>query len=152
MKRYSASSYAVRVQRINETPGSMAVDSPESASAFWRETIVSQPWFDGEREQCVSVLLNTRYRALGHNLVSVGSVNEALIHPREVFRAAVAMGAYAVIVLHNHPSGDPSPSQADRAITKRLAEAGNILQIRLLDHVIVGGGRYFSFKEAGVLA
>jgi DNA repair protein RadC len=152
MKRYQASSYAVRIQRINETPGSMSVDSPEGALAFWDEVIAAQPWFDPEREQCVSIMLNARLRAMCHFLVSAGSVNETIVHPREVYRAAVAMGAYAVVFMHNHPSGDPSPSAADQVITRKLKEAGDILQIRLVDHVIVGAGQtYFSFREAGVL-
>jgi len=83
-------------------------------------------------------------------------VNESIAHPRDVFRPAMLASAYAVIVVHNHPSGDPSPSQSDHSLTRRLAEAAELLQIKLLDHVIIGApaeGRppYFSFKEAGVL-
>ena len=86
----------------------------------------------------------------------MGSLNEALAHPREIFRAAILAGAYALILMHNHPSGDPSPSDADRRLTKNIREAASILQINLLDHVIVGSpgmGRpaYFSFREVGIL-
>ena len=88
--------------------------------------------------------------------VSLGSVNESIAHPRDVFRPALIYSAYAVVVVHNHPSGDPSPSQADHGLTRRLREAAELLQIKLLDHVIIGApgeGRlpYFSFKEVGVL-
>jgi DNA repair protein RadC len=88
--------------------------------------------------------------------VSLGSVNESIAHPRDVFRPAIIHSAYAVIVAHNHPSGDPSPSQADHSLTRRLREVAELLQIKLLDHVIIGApaeGRapYFSFKEMGVL-
>ncbi|MDQ6626394.1 MAG: DNA repair protein RadC [Verrucomicrobiota bacterium] len=108
------------------------------------------------KESLRVILLDTRYHLLRIQEVSLGSVNESIAHPRDVFRPAVISSAYAVVVVHNHPSGDPSPSQADHSLTRRLAEAAELLQIKLLDHIIVGApaeGRlpYFSFKEAGVL-
>jgi len=83
--------------------------------------------------------------------VSEGSLNQSIVHPREVFAPAVRESAAAVIFVHNHPSGDPSPSREDREITRRLKEAGELLGIRVLDHVIVGDGSYYSFTESGVL-
>jgi len=88
--------------------------------------------------------------------ISLGSLNESIAHPREIFRPALIYSAYAVIVVHNHPSGDPAPSEADHRLTRRISEAAQLLQIKLLDHVIIGapaGSRlpYFSFKEAGIL-
>jgi DNA repair protein RadC len=108
------------------------------------------------KESLRVVLLDTRYHLIRIEEVSLGSVNESIAHPRDVFRPAVVASAYAVIVVHNHPSGDPSPSQSDHSLTRRLVEAAELLQIKLLDHVIIGApaeGRqpYFSFKEAGVL-
>ena len=108
------------------------------------------------KESLRVILLDTRYHLQRIHEVSVGSVNESIAHPRDVFRPAVISSAYAVIVAHNHPSGDPSPSQSDHSLTRRLAEAAELLQIKLLDHIIIGApaeGRapYFSFKEAGVL-
>ena len=108
------------------------------------------------KESLRVLLLDTRYHLIGTEQVSLGSVNESIAHPRDVFRPAVVASAYAVIVVHNHPSGDPSPSQSDHGLTRRLVEAAELLQIKLLDHVIIGApaeGRqpYFSFKEAGVL-
>ena len=108
------------------------------------------------RESLRVVLLNTRFHLLRVEEVSLGSANESIAHPREVFRPAIIYSAYAVIVAHNHPSGDPSPSQADHSLTRRLREGAELLQIRLLDHIIIGApaeGRqpYFSFKESGVL-
>ncbi|MEP6778168.1 MAG: DNA repair protein RadC [Chthoniobacterales bacterium] len=108
------------------------------------------------KESLRVILLDTRYHLLRIEEVSVGSVNESIAHPREIFRPAVIAAAYAVIVVHNHPSGDPSPSQADHGLTRRLVEAAELLQIKLLDHIIIGApgdGRlpYFSFKEAGAL-
>jgi DNA repair protein RadC len=102
------------------------------------------------------VLLDTRYRLKRVETVSLGSLNESIAHPREIFRPALTYSAYAVIVVHNHPSGDASPSQTDHSLTRRLAEAAELLQIKLLDHIIIGAPSegnpgYFSFKEAGVL-
>ena len=102
------------------------------------------------------VLLDTRYNYKRIEEISLGSINESIAHPRDVFRPALIYSAYAVIVVHNHPSGDPSPSQADHSLTRRLREAAELLQIKLLDHVIIGApaeGRlpYFSFREMGVL-
>src|SRR5438093_13637171 len=102
------------------------------------------------------LLLDTSYRFLETHEISLGSVNDGIAHPLEVFRPALLAAAYAIIVVHNHPSGDPTPSSADHSLTRRLAEAAELLQIKLLDHVIIGSpgdGRapYFSFKEAGVL-
>jgi DNA repair protein RadC len=107
-------------------------------------------------EEMRAVLLDTRYRLIRVKDVSSGTVNESIAHPREIFRPAVIASAYAVIVVHNHPSGDPSPSQADHSLTRRLGEAAELMQIKLLDHIIIGaqsnnGPGYFSFKEAGVL-
>ena len=102
------------------------------------------------------VLLDTRYRLKRVEPVSLGSLNESIAHPREIFRPALTYSAHAVIVVHNHPSGDASPSQTDHSLTRRLAEAAELLQIKLLDHIIIGAPSegnpgYFSFKEAGVL-
>lgn len=108
------------------------------------------------KESLRVILLDTRYHLLCVEEVSLGSVNESIAHPRDVFRPAIIASAYAVIAAHNHPSGDPSPSQSDHSLTRRLAEAAELLQIKLLDHIIIGApaeGRqaYFSFKEAGIL-
>jgi DNA repair protein RadC len=83
--------------------------------------------------------------------VSVGSLNESIVHPRELFLEAIRHSAAAVIVVHNHPSGDPAPSPEDVEVTRRLRDAGQILGIELLDHVVLGDGRWVSLKERGVL-
>jgi len=108
------------------------------------------------KESLRVILLDTRYHLIRIEEVSLGTVNESIAHPRDVFHPAVAASAYAVIVVHNHPSGDASPSQSDHSLTRRLAEAAELLQIKLLDHIIIGAPAdgstgYFSFKEAGVL-
>ncbi|MGA8656693.1 MAG: DNA repair protein RadC [Chthoniobacterales bacterium] len=109
-----------------------------------------------DREMLLSVLLNTQQRLIKVETVSIGTVNEALAHPREVFKPAIAHSAYSLVVVHNHPSGDPRPSDADARLTRRLADAAKLLQIPLLDHVIIGqpgNGTpgYFSFREAGMI-
>jgi len=108
------------------------------------------------KESLRVVLLDTRWKLMRVEEISLGSLNESVAHPREIFRPALIYSAYAVIVVHNHPSGDPSPSAADTQLTRRLAEAAKLLQIQLLDHVIIGAPSdsrppYYSFKEAGVL-
>ena len=108
------------------------------------------------KESLCVVLLDTRYHLIRTESISTGSINESIAHPRDVFRPALIYSAYAVIVVHNHPSGDASPSQTDHNLTRRLAEAAELLQIKLLDHIIIGAptdqrAGYFSFKEAGIL-
>jgi DNA repair protein RadC len=95
--------------------------------------------------------LDAQNRITRDLLITRGILNSSLVHPREVFRAAIAEAAASVIVVHNHPSGQPVPSAADRAVTAQLVEAGRILDIPVYDHVIVGGDEYFSFAEAGLL-
>lgn len=104
-----------------------------------------------EVEVFVAVLLNAQHRVIAFTEVSRGIVNSSLVHPREVFRLAIAYGASAVIVAHNHPSGDPSPSADDRAVTEQLVAAGRVLDIPVHDHIVLGRGRYVSFAEAGLL-
>jgi DNA repair protein RadC len=104
-----------------------------------------------DREHFVVVLLDRKNRVIGLNTVSVGSLTASLAHPREVFKPALVSNAAAILCGHNHPSGDPQPSQEDRGITRRLVEAGTLLGINVLDHVIVGDGTaaYYSFADAG---
>lgn len=155
--KYKKSTFEIKVSRINETPGSLKLDRPRSAYEYWNEKITAAPWYDPEKEMMVSLLLDTRHKTIAHSLVSIGSLNETTAHPREIFRPAIASGCYALVMIHNHPSGDPSPSEADRRLTRRIAEAGTLLNMPLVDHVIVGredageSSPYFSFREAGLL-
>jgi DNA repair protein RadC len=106
---------------------------------------------DRRREYFLILLLDGKNRIIREEQVSQGSLNQSIVHPREVFAPAVRESAAAVILVHNHPSGDPAPSREDREITRRLKEAGDILGIRVLDHIIVGDGSYCSFVETGLL-
>jgi DNA repair protein RadC len=103
------------------------------------------------------VLLDTKFHLIRVEEISSGTLNESVAHPREIFQPAVSYSAFGVILVHNHPSGDPAPSPADLQLTRRLQQAADVLQIRLMDHVIIGAadnGRkpYFSFKEAGLIS
>jgi DNA repair protein RadC len=99
------------------------------------------------RESFHTVLLDTRHRVLSLQLTSLGTVNAAAVHPREVFLPAVREAAAAVVVAHNHPSGDPTPSVEDRLVTARLREVGELVGIPVLDHLVIGAERYYSFAE-----
>lgn len=101
-----------------------------------------------DRENFLVLLLDTKHKIIGINTVSVGTLNSSLAHPREVFKPAILSNAAAIILGHNHPSGDSSPSSEDIELTQRLAEAGDLLNISVLDHIIVGEG-FTSLKEAG---
>jgi len=130
---------------------SKKLDSPETI-----EALLGPEMRMLRKESLRVVLLDTRYHLLRVEQISLGSINESIAHPRDVLRPAVISSAYAIVVVHNHPSGDPSPSQTDHSLTRRLAEAAELLQIKLLDHIIIGAPiegspGYFSFKEAGVL-
>ncbi len=107
---------------------------------------------DKKKEYFLTLLLDTRNRLIRTAEISVGSLNVSIVHPREVFKEAIASSAASVILVHNHPSGDPEPSEDDIALTKRLIEAGKIMDIEVLDHIIVGGkDSYVSMKGRGIL-
>ncbi|HZJ76664.1 MAG TPA: JAB domain-containing protein, partial [Oscillospiraceae bacterium] len=95
--------------------------------------------------------LNTKNNVIAIENISVGSLNASIVHPREVFNIAIRRSSSAIILAHNHPSGDPNPSTEDVNITKRLIEAGSIIGINVLDHIIIGDGIYFSMKEEEII-
>lgn len=110
------------------------------------------PYFKNLRtEHFIALLLDTRNRLIRQVRISEGTLNNSPIHPRECFREAIRESAAAVIFAHNHPSGDPEPSSDDVAVTGRLKAAGEVVGIRVLDHIVVGEGRYVSLKEKGIL-
>lgn len=116
--------------------------SPREAAAYL------VPLYGSRRvEQCGILLLDIRYRHLQTVLLSVGVLDRTSAHPREIFREAVAGGASAIVMFHNHPSGDPWPSGDDLLMTKRVFEAGELMGVTLLDHLVLAGNRYYSFRE-----
>jgi len=103
-----------------------------------------------DREHFKAALLNTKNRILKVVTVSIGSLSASIVHPREILKPAISASAASIVLVHNHPTGDPTPSQEDIQFTQRFAKCGELLGIRLLDHVIIGAGRYRSLKETGV--
>jgi DNA repair protein RadC len=138
--------YRVTLVREEVAAGQVRQTIRRSADA----AALLRPLFEGlDREQFAVLLLDAKHRPIGMNVVALGSLTATIVHPREVFRAAVALPAAAVILAHNHPSGDPAPSAEDGDITKRLRAAGDILGIPVLDHVVLGDGCHFSFCDSG---
>jgi len=123
---------------------------PTDVGKHLKKILQKEDRLSREREHFWVIILNNKNRVKFVELVSIGTINHAVVHPREVFRRAIKHGATSVIVGHNHPSGDCTPSVDDRALTKKLKEAGNIIGIEILDHVIIGGTT-LSFKEEGLL-
>jgi DNA repair protein RadC len=105
-----------------------------------------------KKETFYSLMLDTKHRVIRQEQVAVGSLNESVVHPREVFKSAIRESAARVVFVHNHPSGNPEPSPQDRRLTARLCQAGELVGIQVLDHIIVGDDGYFSFAEHGLLA
>lgn len=138
-----------RVQLVHEAAYPYRVStltSSKEAADFFR------PLYQGaDREQFTVAFLDAKHRVIGIEVVSVGSLTAALVHPREVFKSAVITNSAAIILCHNHPSGVPDPSPEDRQLTSRLCQAGELLGIRVLDHVILGDDTHYSFVDYGVL-
>jgi DNA repair protein RadC len=131
-----------RMAEYEKTPVKTARDVYEYAKPLLAEK---------EKEHIMVMYLDTKNRINKHETVSMGTLNSSLIHPREIFKTAIKENTNAIIVAHNHPSGDPTPSKDDRDITKELYAAGELLEIQMLDHVIIGKDNYYSFKERNQL-
>ena len=143
--RYTVTTFKVRLEVCE--PGETARASEDA----WR---IAKPIFaelDADREYFVVLGLNQKNRITGHKEISSGTLTSSLVNPSEVFTAAMRLRAPAIICVHNHPSGDPMPSLEDQEITRRLKECGEMLAIRVLDHVILGADRYYSFSDRGLL-
>lgn len=122
------------------------INSPQDAAEMvLRELSLEQ------KEHFMIIMLNTKHRVIAKKVISIGHLNASLVHPREMFKEAIRRSSAAVILVHNHPSGDLTPSEDDISTTRRLVEAGQLLGIQVLDHIIVGDNRYLSFREKGLL-
>ena len=121
------------------------VSGAADVACFARRIVV-----DNSREHCVTLYLDGSHSVVSYSIVSIGTANSALIHPREVFQPAIVCGAIALIFCHNHPSGETAPSPEDLRATKKLRDAGDLLGIKLLDHVIVTDTSFLSFQEQGI--
>lgn len=144
-----------RLTRIRETSTSrITVDSPETAVAYWQDHITTAPWFNPLKEHAVVLLLDARLAIGGHLLISVGDITETCASPRQIFGPMLLSTATSLILMHNHPSGDPMPSHGDRCATKQIDDGAKIFGLILRDHIIVGnpGARpYFSFAEEKIM-
>jgi DNA repair protein RadC len=140
-----------KVMRLRDCGPSEPVigDQPSRIVAYWRQHIPSSSWFSPDQECMVSILLNTRCRITGHVLVGLGTLDTVICHAREVFRAAIINAAHSVVMVHNHPSGDHTPSEADIRISRELQRGGHILKIELKDSIIIGGDKHTSLRELG---
>ena len=137
---------------VRETPAADVVATRTHCRSPREAVDLLRPMLEAEEQEVmVALLLDAQHRAIARVEVTRGIVDASLVHPREVFRIAIALGASAVIVAHNHPSGDPAPSVQDREVTAQLVAAGRVLDIPVHDHVIIGAGRYVSFVECGWL-
>jgi DNA repair protein RadC len=150
--KFPASPYEYKVMPLRECPTPDALqqcDTPDRAADYWRMHIATHPHFNPECECLAVLLLNVRKKVKGHHLVSIGTMDTILVHPREVFRVAIMTAASALIVMHNHPSGESTPSDADIKVTRDLIRAGQLLKMELIDHVIMGNGNRSSLRELG---
>ena len=130
----------------------LVCETPEQAAAYWRLHLETHPYFNPECECFVVLFLNTRKRVKGHQLVTIGTMDTLLIHAREVFRTAIVSSAASVLLLHNHPSGDLTPSEADIKVTRDLIRAGQLLKIEVLDHIVIGRPGFQSLRSLGYFA
>jgi len=150
--RYKLQTFTVHDKREAETGKKWRASNPlRSADDVDRFARGIYDTLDADKEHFVLLALNNKNRFIGFKLISTGSLTASLVHPREVWRAAIFLDAAAVVFVHNHPSGDPAPSPEDIDITKRLKETGDLLGIRVLDHVVLGHERFFSFNDKGLL-
>jgi DNA repair protein RadC len=140
--------YKIRMVKEDTVEYSNTIKSPADVARLARDVLEMHEMAE---ENFIILCLNTKNKIAGVHTVSKGSLNASIVHPREVFKAAMLNNASGIICLHNHPSGDPEPSREDIEITHRLDNAGNILGVKVLDHVIIGDNRYVSLKERGLM-
>ena len=136
---------ARRLETFIEEP-KRKICSPKDVYAFMFPKMREQ-----KKEKFVTLYLDTKNHILKEETVSIGSLNASIVHPREVFKGALELSSASIIVIHNHPSGDPSPSKEDIMVTEKLCDSGKLLGIDVLDHIIIGDGRYVSLKDEGFI-
>lgn len=146
---------AIQIQCIGELSKRISKSSAVQRLNFNNPSAVAEYYMEQMRhikkEQLIVAMLDTKCRLINDTVLSIGTVNASLITPREVFLEAFKHNAVSIIILHNHPSGDPTPSSNDLTVTKRIKEAGSILGIQLIDHIIIGDNKYTSLREKGSL-
>lgn len=144
-----------KLMRLQEKPATVLADAPELVVAHLRAQLPGSLRYNPDVESFIVVLLNTRRRIIGWEVMSNGTLDTLLVHPREVFKSAIVANAAAIVLAHNHPSGDWSPSEADIKVTRDLIRAGQLMKIEVLDHVILGAAAperpkdFCSLRELG---
>jgi DNA repair protein RadC len=146
-----AAAFELGTRVAREQVRDIPLDTPERIHEFFGPQLRHLT-----QEQVVVAVVDARLRHIGTNVVSIGTCSESTAHPREILRPVITRGAHGFVLIHNHPSGDPSPSRSDEMVTRRLVESSNLMQVHFLDHVIIGKpspGRtpYYSFREAGMV-
>ena len=150
MRDYDPKEYKVIALRDCPVPEQMKIcEEPQQVADYWRLHIATHPYFNPDCECFVVLLLNIRKRVKGHHLVSIGTMDTILVHPREVFRTAIVTSAACVVLMHNHPSGESHPSEADTKVTRDLIRAGQLLKIEVLDHIVMGRPNFCSLRALG---
>lgn len=144
--------YRIQVVRLQVVKEATLASYARTISTPADAAELARPLLEGaDREHFLALYLDTKNRVNAVHTVSVGTLNSSAVHPREVFKAAILTNAAAVILVHNHPSGDPAPSREDRATTAKLVEAGKLLGIEVLGHIVLGEGRFCSLRQAGLM-
>ena len=138
--------YRIALVKEEETPyGDVSLTSPGDVAEFLNRLLADRP-----QEHMIAIYLDTRNRLIGWTIAHIGTLNRAAVEPRTIFQIALTLNTASLILSHNHPSGDPSPSAEDLVFTRRIAQAGDLIGIRLLDHIIVGhDGSWTSLRERG---
>lgn len=136
---------ARRLETYTEDP-KRKICSPKDVYAF-----MYPKYREVKKEKFITLYLDTKNQVLKEETISIGSLNASIVHPREVFKVALELSSASIIMVHNHPSGDPSPSREDIMVTEKLVEGGKLLGIDVLDHIIIGDGRYTSLKDEGFI-
>ena len=136
---------SIRLSKI-KSKTRISFHSPDSIARYFMDELRSY-----RQEHLIMLMLDTKNQYMGERLISKGTANSSLAEPRDIFGEALRMGAVSIILIHNHPSGDVTPSSADIMITKRIAHAGELIGIHLMDHIIIGHGNYKSLKEEGLI-
>ena len=150
MRAIHPQEFKVMSLRDCPVPSEMLIcETPQQVADYWRMHIATTPHFNPECECMAVLLLNTRKRVKGHQLLTIGTMDTLLVHAREVFRCAIIAAAACIVIVHNHPSGDPTPSEADVKVTRDLIRAGQLLKLELVDHVVIGNGKHSSLRELG---
>lgn len=140
-----------RLEKVKFRDERIVFDEPQAITKTWQRYVMNEAWFTELQEMFVVFHINTKNKIIGHHLVSLGTLDATLAHPRDVFRVAIMNSAASIVAVHNHPSGEVTPSEADIKISRDLKRAGELLKIEFLDSIIVDNEaeNYFSLRERG---